>query len=78
MLRQALAKDQKKKKQKKAKGKKEKKKKKVKNLLDDHSVEELYEELVERDIIVKYERCSIDNFIGDLNYKAYEARREIL
>lgn len=72
-------KPQKKKKEKKKKGgKKGKKKKGAINLLEDHSVEELYDELVERGVIVKYDKCKIDDLIGDFNYKAYEARQEIL
>lgn len=85
MLRQALAKDNKKKykpqkakKERKKKGKKEKKKKGEANLLEEHSVEELYQELVDLKIIEKYEKCSLDDFIGDMNYKAYEQREQMM
>lgn len=88
LLRQALAKDNKKKykpqkpkKQRKKKGKKGKGGKKKKgqvNLLEENTVEELYQELLDLKIIEKYEKCSLDGFIGDMNYKAYEQREQIL
>lgn len=48
------------------------------NLLEEHSVEDLYQELVDLKIIEKYERCSLDEYIGDMNYKAYEQREQML
>lgn len=86
LLRAALAKDQQKKykpqKKKKQKSKKEKKNKKKKkgppNLLEEKSIEELYKELEEMKIIKKYNKCSLDEFTGDMNYKAYEERQLIL
>lgn len=84
LLRQALAKDNKKKykpqkakKQRKKKGKAGKKKKTQMNLLEDHSVEELYQELVDLKIIEKYEKCSLDEYIGDMSYTAYEQRGQM-
>ncbi|XP_063709356.1 IQ and AAA domain-containing protein 1-like [Culicoides brevitarsis] len=85
LLRQALAKDNKKKykpqkpkKQRKKKAKKGKKKKAQVDLLQENTVEELYQELLDLKIIEKYEKCSLDAFIGDMNYKAYEQRAQIL
>lgn len=67
------------KKQRKKKEKKGKKKKKGQvNLLEEHSVEELYKELVDLKIIKKFEKCSLDEYIGDLNYNAYEQREQML
>ncbi|XP_053688841.1 dynein regulatory complex protein 11 [Sabethes cyaneus] len=83
LLQKALCKDSKKKykapkpkkqKRKKAKGKKGKKKKELPDLTADRSIESLYEELVEKDIIRTYTKRQIDDFIGDYNYAAFEKR----
>uniref|UniRef100_A0A336LYZ1 CSON006353 protein n=1 Tax=Culicoides sonorensis TaxID=179676 RepID=A0A336LYZ1_CULSO len=89
LLRQALAKDKKKKyrPQKRKKQRKNRRKRRIRkkkkrgfqsDLLKDHTVEELYNELVDLKIIQKYNNCSIDEYIGDMNYKAYEQRAQIL
>lgn len=85
LLRKALATDMKKKykpsKPKKQRKKKEKKgkgkKKKGIDLLEENSVEDLYNELLEMKIIEKYDRCSLDEYIGDVNYKAFEIREQM-
>lgn len=84
LLRQALAKDNKKKykpqkakKQRKKKEKGSKKKKTQVNLLEDQSIEELYQELVNLNVVEKYEKCSLDEYIGDMSYTAYEKREQM-
>ncbi|XP_055528319.1 dynein regulatory complex protein 11 [Wyeomyia smithii] len=81
LLQKALCKDTKKKykppkpkKQKKKRGKKGKKKRELPDLTADRSVDSLYEELVEKEIIRSYKKRQIDDFIGDYNYAAFEKR----
>ncbi|EDS41892.1 conserved hypothetical protein [Culex quinquefasciatus] len=84
LLQKALCKDNKKKykpakpkkeKKKRGKGKKGKKKKKeAPDLTADRTTDSLYEELVEKNVIRTYKKRSIDDYIGDYNYAAYERR----
>ncbi|XP_065079476.1 dynein regulatory complex protein 11 [Ochlerotatus camptorhynchus] len=83
LLQKALCKDSKKK-YKPAKPKKEKKKRKGKgkgkkkkdapDLTADRTIDSLYEELVEKNVIRKYKRRKLEDFIGDYNYAAFEKR----
>lgn len=57
-------------KKKRAKGKK----KKLTDFTEDRSIQSLFDELVEKDIIFDYPRCDLDDYICDSNYVAYELR----
>ncbi|XP_058838012.1 dynein regulatory complex protein 11 [Topomyia yanbarensis] len=84
LLQKALCKDTKKKykapkpkKQKKKRGKGKGKGKKKKQLLDltaDRTIDSLYEELVDMNIVRTYKKRKIDDYIGDYNYAAFERR----
>lgn len=77
LLRMALASDQKHKykpqKEKKKRNKK-RKEKKVKDLTKDQTVESIFQELLDNEIIRVYEKKSLNDFVGDLKYSGYELR----
>lgn len=58
----------------KQKKQKNKKKKQVDNSFGDKSVEEVYDEMVASGVICSYPKRSLDQYIGDINYFAYELR----
>lgn len=80
ILRQALCKDQKKKykaaksPKKGKKGKKGKRGKKKGAHMKIETLEKLYDEFVEKNVIIPCPKVSMDDFIGDLNFSAYEQR----
>lgn len=81
LLRMALAQDQKTKykaprkpKDKKKKGKRKKKKKKVVDVTGDKTLAELYDEMTESGLICSYPKNRLEDYIGDLNFCAYELR----
>ncbi|XP_058459607.1 dynein regulatory complex protein 11 [Malaya genurostris] len=82
LLQKALCKDTKKKykqpkpkKQRKRKGKgKSKSKKQLVDLTADRTIDSLYDELAEMDIIRTYKKRNINDYIGDYNYAAFERR----
>nr|XP_029713011.1 IQ and AAA domain-containing protein 1-like [Aedes albopictus] len=86
LLQKALCKDNKKKykpakpkkEKRKRKGKKGKKKKEAPDLTADRTIDSLYEELIEKNVIRTYKKRRIDDFIGDYNYAAYEKRNFLL
>ncbi|XP_062560237.1 IQ and AAA domain-containing protein 1-like isoform X2 [Armigeres subalbatus] len=87
LLQKALCKDSKKK-YKAAKPKKErrkragkkgkKKKKEAPDLTADRTVDSLFEELIDKNIIRAYKKRKIDDYIGDYNYGAFEKRNYLL
>lgn len=78
LLAMSLAKDMKKKfkpqKDKKIKKKKDKKKKQKLDPFKDRPLHDLFDELISLGIIKSYSRLSLDKYIGDLNYGAFEQR----
>lgn len=59
------------------KGKKKRtkgKKKKQVDITADRSVQSLFDELIEMDIVLDYPKCSLDDYMCDSNYVAYELR----
>lgn len=79
LLRKALCKDRKIKykaprapKKGKKKGKKGKKKKTVHMKME--KLEKLYDEFVSKNVIIPCPKINLDDFIGDLNYAAYDQR----
>ncbi|XP_035786413.1 dynein regulatory complex protein 11-like [Anopheles albimanus] len=60
---------------KKGDSKKKKKNREPIDLTADRTVESLFEELVNGNVIKAYQKRTIDEFVGDLNYAAYERRQ---
>lgn len=50
--------------------------KKEKDILEDVAVEDLFSELLQAEIIRNYPIISLRDWLGDLSYQNYEARRE--
>lgn len=75
LLKMALASDQKTKykvqKERKKKNKK-RKQKKIKDLTKDRTIESIFQELLENEVIRVYEKKSLNDFVGDLKYSGYE------
>lgn len=51
-------------------------KKRKKDILRDVAIEDLFSELLQAKIIRNYPTVSLRNWVGDLSYQNYEARRE--